>query len=197
MLILGATVCTQALAAGAAAPEEITASSLLRQPVVRTEIEAAWNDAQVHTDQAHEEGGWIYRSTKPNGQPAYLVKRWPSGKVCSRKGGCGITPNAPRHYDGYQLIAEFHIHPIPEVDANGHRTGFIAGPSHADIEAVQDMELLGIVRNEFGYDAYNGLGCGPNDGCDVKGRTLALEDLGMPTLAQSGEASRASAYQAP
>ncbi|NTV63528.1 MAG: hypothetical protein HGA65_08340 [Oscillochloris sp.] len=113
---------------------------------VRAEMRRAWADSQsASVANRHEEGGYIVRRA----DGSLGVERWPRGA------GASIQPaarDAQGHYNGLEVVGEFHTHPNPAVDENG--MAWVQGPSPGDITGIRAENYSGDSYVVSGSNVY-------------------------------------------
>ena len=137
---LDSLVPGQRLSFAEVAPRAPTGAELVKSPIVRKTIEAAWNDSQTHdSNLRHEEGGWLYMNVKTG---EVFTHRASSGNKAS------IDLSVPVQYVDAVLVGTFHTHPHPSSE------GWEVGPSFSDVAMEMSRGTPGIIRSDLGYHPY-------------------------------------------
>ena len=98
-------------------------AAFLKNPIVISTLEQAWQDSHPGVSGGHEEGGFILRDAAGN----MSVDRWPKGAQDTI-----ILPSHPNcKIGGEDIVASFHTHPNTGKD-------YLQEPSETDRRAVRD-----------------------------------------------------------
>ena len=111
-------------------------AAFLKNPIVISTLEQAWQDSHPGVSGGNEEGGFILRDAAGN----MSVDRWPKGAQDTI-----ILPSHPNcKIGGEDIVASFHTHPNTGKD-------YLQEPSETDRRAVRDdPELKGaLYEGEF------------------------------------------------
>lgn len=121
-------------------PRAPTQAELVRSPIVRDAVEAAWLDSLPHDPQLrHEEGGWIYMNLETG---VVFTHRAPAGSTA------GVDLRSPAPYVDAVVVGTFHTHP------NGVEANYDLGPSESDRNWDYSRGVPAIVRSSLGYHTY-------------------------------------------
>ena len=98
-------------------------AAFLKNPIVISTLEQAWQDSHPGVSGGREEGGFILRDAAGN----MSVDRWPKGAQDTI-----ILPSHPNcKIGGEDIVASFHTHPNTGKD-------YLQEPSETDRRAVRD-----------------------------------------------------------
>jgi RHS repeat-associated protein len=132
-----------------------TGAQMANNPVVRRALDRAFRDSGYNTQNAHEEGGWIFADENNNLRVARAT----------RGTGGSINLNNPplvmvRH--GWRLVGDFHTHPYRDgQQVIGEPPGVVADqpqhPSKRDERLAAQRGTPALIRHPGGIRIY-----GPN-----------------------------------
>lgn len=111
-------------------------AAFLKNPIVISTLEQAWQDSHPGVSGGHEEGGFILRDAAGN----MSVDRWPKGAQDT----IILPPHPNCKIGGEDIVASFHTHPNTGKD-------YLQEPSETDRRAVRDdPDLKGaLYEGEF------------------------------------------------
>lgn len=95
---------------------------ILNDSRIREYLRQSWDNSEVGTDNAHEEGGFVLRAE----DGALAVERWPRGL----RNEMEVPEHPGGRRNGLLIIASFHTHPNPGPE-------YQQEPSLTDIRAVR------------------------------------------------------------